>query len=236
MRILDRIALVFFDVLANLKGYEFRQVYAESELADADVIYNEDGHWFPKEVSDDLERYQAGALNIIAYRWGVPAGFVRLGNPKVMNRAYDHLGIDKDGLHPEIQSLIVSKDFRDGAQFVLLGLVKELYTYSVANNITTWSACGKHNLYLTMRRYCKDMRVVKLDTGSMEHPVAQYLYARKMIETYFVMKVSAFAPYSIVKRCVRKMVKKWNLVDTLRTKLQGATLSGTHPLLRIAAE
>ena len=108
----------------------------------------------------------------------------------------------------KFKSLVVSKNFRDGAQFVMLGLVKKLYTYSIANSILTWSACGKRSVYLTMRQYCKNIEVVNVDFKNINHPVTQYLYANNIVETYFIMNVAEFKPSRIFKKLLRRLLKK----------------------------
>jgi hypothetical protein len=205
--ILNKIALLLFDCIALKKGYRFRKVVTEQQQMEANSIYGE-GFSFPAHLEDDIKKYKAGTLNFIAYYKSTPVGTIRLADPKVINRTYEHLGIDKDGEHNEIQSLIVKKEFREGAQFVMLGLVKKVYAYSVRNAICTWSACCKHTVYLTMRRYCKNTQVVPVDFQAINHPVTQHLYANKIIETYFTMEVASFVPWDIFRRFVRKKIRK----------------------------
>jgi len=207
-KFLDKISIASFNAVATAKGYRFKKVDSDEEYDEASAIYNEEAFSFPEHLEADIQRFKAGTLNFIAYHKNDPVGMVRMANPKVINRAYEHYGVDKEGNHHEIQSLVVSKDYRDGAQFVMLGLVKELYVYSVKNSIQTWSACGKRDIYLTMRKYCKDMRVVDVDFKNIDHPVTRYLYANNIVETYFIMNVAAFAPWTILKKCVKKLRKR----------------------------
>jgi len=214
----DTLSFAAFNAIAFFRGYTFKEVVTEQERADFDMIYNEEGFSFPEELMADIQRFKAGTLNYIAYKKGVPAGLVRMANPKVINRAYEHYGVDKEGKHPEIQSLVVRKQFRDGTQFVMLGLVKKIYTYSLAHGITTWSACGKRNMYMTMRRYCKDIEVIDVDFKSVDHPVTRFLCANDIIETYFVMQVAAFAPGKIFKKLAKKVLK--NITGKLNINLK----------------
>lgn len=215
--IFNKLSLIAFDLVAWMKGYSFKKTGIDEK--DANVIYDEEGFSFPEELTEDIQRFKAGTLNYIAYYKGEPAGLVRMADPKVINRAWEHYGIDKEGRHHEIQSLVVRKQFRNGAQFVMLGLVKKIYTYSVANGIKTWSACGRRNVYLTMRRYCKDIEEIDVDFKGIDHPVTRYLVANNIVETYFVMGVGAFAPYLIFKKCVRKIIKPWNIAGRLKKLL-----------------
>lgn len=213
------IAIYLFDAIAFIKGYRFVKVRTKQQYEDMDKVYNEEGFSFPEHLQADIQKYKAGALNFIAYHKGIPAGTIRLASPKIVNRAYDHYGVDKEGKHHEIQSLVVSKDFRDGAQFVMLGLVKKIYTYSIANSIPTWSACGKRSLYLTMRKYCKKMEVIDVDFKKINHPVTQFLYANNIVETYFIMEVSGFKPDEILKKLVKKLLKKSPALHLINGKI-----------------
>src|ERR1043165_9356048 len=134
----DKLAIRLFDVLAAAKGYRFELVDTVAASKDIAVIYDEEGFSFPEELEEDVRKYKAGTLNFIAYYKNIPVGTVRLADPRVVNRAWDHYGVDKEGQHHEIQSLVVRNGYRDGAQFVMLGLVKKLYVYSLANGIKSW--------------------------------------------------------------------------------------------------
>lgn len=206
-QILNKLPIAAFDIIANLRGYRFTIVTTEKEYADANRVFDAEGFSFPPHLDEDVQRFKKGTVNFVAYYRGTPVGMVRLANPKIINRAYEHYGVDREAAHHEIQSLIVRKEYRDGAQFVMLGLIKELYVYSVARGIDSWSACGKRNVYMTMRKYCKGINVIDIDFKNITHPVTQYLYAHNMVETYFIMDVNAFAPWQIFKKCVKKLLK-----------------------------
>ena len=215
----DKLALVLFSIVAAKKGYRFTKVRTEKEYNDANDLYNGQAFSFPEHLREDVQKYKAGTLNFVAYYKDIPVGMVRLANPKVINRAYEHYGVDLEGAHHEIQSLVVKKEYRDGAQFVMLGLVKELYVYSVANSIHTWSGCGVKNVYLTMRRYCKKIEIIDVDFKSIDHPVTQYLHANNIVETYFTMEVDGFSPWQILKKCIKKLVKKWDIFQNIQFSL-----------------
>lgn len=213
--LLDGIAMLVFDMMAWSKGYTFKEVTTPQENDDATTVFASEAFSFPPHLDSDVQRFKKGAVNFIAYHKGLPVGTVRLQNPKIINRAWEHYGVDKNGDHHEIQSLIVKKEFRDGSQFVMLGLVKCLYAYSLANSITTWSACGQKSLYMTMRRYCKNIKVIDIDFQSTLHPVTKYLYQHGKVETYFIMDVKAFAPLQILKKVAKKLARKSSIIEKI---------------------
>ena len=221
---IDKFALLLFDFIAAIKGYRFVKVATEKEFNEANDIYNEEGFSFPEDLEDDVKKYKAGTINFIAYYRNEPVGMVRLADPRIINRAWEHYGVDKDGLHHEIQSLVVRKEYRDGPQFVMLGLVKKLYVYSIGQSIRSWSACGKTNVYMTMRRYCKKTAVIDIDFKSINHPVTQYLYANNIVETYFTMEVASFVPWEILKKYIKKTVKKWDIPGFIKERIAGAAI------------
>jgi len=207
VKAIDKLSIAIFGLIIFLRGYRLTVAHSPRELADAHKLFDEDGIRFPAEIEDDLTRFSNGAVNIVAYYRNEPVGMVRIANPKIANRAYAHLGMDKEGAHHEIQGLIVKKEHRDGAQFVMLGLVRKLYTYSVANKIRTWNACGKRELYLTIRRYCKKTEVIEVDFKSIQHPVTRYLYTHGKLETYFIMDLLGFSPSLILMNFLKKHIK-----------------------------
>jgi len=143
---------------------------------------------------------------------------VRLGDPKIINRPFELYGVDVTGEHYEIQSLVVKKEFREGTQFVMLGLFKTMYVYSRQQGIISWNSCGARNVYLTVRRFCKNISVEEVDFGAINHPLTQYLFANNIIETYFTMEVSSFEPWQILKKFIRQVVKKWELPQIISIK------------------
>ena len=223
--ILNGIVLFIFDILSFFKGYRFEQVASEEESRAADRLYDADGFDFPDNLLPEVRKYNTGARCFIAYYKGELVGVVRLADPKVVNRAYDHYGVDLECEHNEIQNLVVKKEHRDSTQFVMLGLVKEMYVYSVRNAVKTWSACGKRNVYLTMRRYCKDIQVTDIDCGAIDHPLTQYLDRNNIIETYFTMEVASFAPAGILGKYITRSLKQLDIAGRARTAL-------TFPRLR----
>jgi hypothetical protein len=216
----DKLTLLAFDMVAAARGYKFVQATSRKAIEDAASVYNEDGFSFPKHLIDGIKKYKEGTINFIAYHRGMPVGLVRLADPNVINRPYELYGVDREGLHYEIQSLAVKKGFRDGTQFVMLGMVKKLYTYSLQKGITSWCACGAHSVYLSMRRYCKRTEVTDIDFMKIGHPVTSYLFENRIIETYFTMDVSAFEPWEIFRKCVRKLMKKYSLPEYIAEKIR----------------
>jgi hypothetical protein len=209
--ILDKLALLLFDCIAFAKGYRFRRVVSHEQQKEADVIYDDDGYSFPDYIKSKIQKYKVGTTYFIAYHKDTPVGTVGISNPEVINRAYEHLLVDKNGEHHEIQSLSVKRKYRDGAQFVMLGLLRKVYGYSVDSGIKTWSACGNQAVYLTMRRYCKDIQVIPIDfnaVNTLDNPVTRHLLTHKIIETCFIMPVTTFSPWDILRGFLRKKIRK----------------------------
>ncbi len=214
----DKVALLTFNVIAAQKGYQFKKVNTQKEIDDACQVYNEEAFSFPDELKDKVSSYKKSAINFVAYYKDEPVGMVRLGDPKIINRPFELYGVDVTGEHYEIQSLVVKKEFREGTQFVMLGLFKAMYVYSRRQGIISWSSCGARNVYLTIRRFCKNISVEEVDFGAINHPLTQYLFANNIIETYFTMEVSAFEPWQILKKFIRQVVKKWELPQIISIK------------------
>lgn len=218
--ILNKLALFLFDIVGSQKGYRFKKASTDTELDAANRIYEEQAFSFPTHLEAEIQKYKAGTVNFVAYYNNAPVGMVRLANPKVINRAYELYGLDIAGEHYEIQSLVVKQGHRDGAQFVMLGLVKELYVYSIANSILSWSGCGVKGVYLTIRRYCKKSEVIDVDFKKINNPITQYLYANSIVETYFTMEVASFEPWQIFKKFIKKSAKKWAVTEFIRTAIE----------------
>lgn len=204
----NKLALLLFDTIATSKGFCFREVRNETQQGDIDNMYAEEGFTFPDELSDKVRSYKVAGVNFIAYYSGEPVGMVRLADPGVINRPYELYGVDVQGEHFEIQSLLVKRNYREATQFVMLGLFRKMYGYSVKHGVTSWSSCGLRSVYLTMKRFCKKIEVEEVDFANIQHPLTQYLYTHNIIDTYFTMEVTDLEPWDILKRCIRLMLKK----------------------------
>jgi len=206
-KLLNKIALKTFDIIAAKRGFTFKQVETAEEMADINHLYAEEGFSFPDELKPKVIKYKKSTINFIAYHNKMAVGMVRLSDPNVINRPYELYGVDEAGKHYEIQSLVVKKKFRDGTQFVMLGLFKEMYEYSRRNSILYWNSCGARNVYMTMRRYCKEIQQIDIDFDSIRNPLTQFLFTKKIIETYFTMEVDSFEPWKILKKFLRHSVR-----------------------------
>lgn len=204
----NNLALLAYDLVALSRGYRFTVARSQTALDDAATIYHEDGFSFPEHLQEQVEKYKKGVVTFVAYHRGEPVGVVRIANPHIINRPYELYGVDSEGRCCEIQSLTVKKEHRDASQFVMIGLVRKLYAYSLANGVTTWSACGANHIYLTMRRYCKITKAVDINFSSIGNDLTRYLYAHKIIETYFTMDLAGFSPWGIFVQCMKKMIKR----------------------------
>lgn len=217
---LNRTALLLFDLLCYVKGFRFVRVSTAEQETDFDLAYREDGLSFSPEIEETLSRYK-GTIRFIAYYKNQPAGVLRLADPKITNRPRDLHGIDTAGEHFEIQSLAVRKDFREASQFVMLGLFKSMYCYSLRHGVASWICCSSRNVFLTMRRYCKDIQLIDVDFNDRAYPVSQYLYARNVFTTCYSMQVEAFSPWNIFKNFIRFKTRNSNFMHSLKQKLAG---------------
>jgi hypothetical protein len=218
MKIQDVLSMCLFDLIAGVKGYTFKRVTSEQAHSDIDKVYADEGFSFPETLQEKVRSYKTGTVNFIAYYKNIPVGTVRLADPKIINRPYELYRVDVAGEHYEIQSLLVRKDYRDGSQFVMLGLFKAMYAYSVSHNISSWSSCGARNVYLTMRRLCKKIEIEQVDFKSIDNPLTQYLYQNNIIDTYFTMEVASFEPWNILRKFVKQLVKKLDIPEFLKIK------------------
>jgi len=207
-QIFDRAALLFFSSFTRMKGYRFSKVETNNQHADADKIYNEGGFKFPDILQKEVDFYKKNTLRFIAYYNNMPVGTVSLANPRIVNRPYELHGIDENATHYEIQSLLVSKDHRECSQMVFLGLIKEIYLYSVENGISSWISSGMRNMYLTLRRYNKNIKCIKINKDNCKRPLASYLYDHKIVDTCSIMNVEDFKPTKILIKFLKKQLKK----------------------------
>jgi len=215
-KILNKLALASFGAIAGKNGYRFKKVTGKKEIETANQLYSEEAFSFPDELKEKVSSYKRSAINFVAYHNGVPVGMVRLADPKVINRPYELYGVDAAGAHHEIQSLVVKKEYRDGTQFVMLGLFKAMYAYSVRHGISSWNSCGARNVYLTMRRFCKKIEAEDINFAAIDNPLTQYLFANRIIDTYFTIEVSAFEPWGIFKQYITKLTKKWDIYEHVK--------------------
>jgi len=214
--LLNKLTLMCFNLIALTKGYRFKKVSSTREIEDANQLYSEEAFSFPDELKAQVSAYKKSAINFVAYYNGLPVGMVRLADPRVINRPYELYGMDAAGDHHEIQSLVVKKEFRDGTQFVMLGLFKAMYAYSISHGVNSWNSCGARNVYLTVRRFCKKIETEEVNFAAIENPLTQYLYTNNIIETYFTMNVAAFDPWGIFRKYINKLAKRWSVYDSLR--------------------
>lgn len=207
-KIFNQLAISFFSVYSKLRGYKFSQVSTPQENSDADLIFRNEGYKLPEDLEQEMEHYKKNTTRFIAYHHGVPVGIVGLADPKKGNRPFELHGVDEKGQHFEIQSLIVSKKHRECSQLVLLGLFKEMYSYSVRNCIKTWISFGLRQLYITMRRYNKHISLAGINAGANKGVLGTYLYENNIFDSYAVMNVTDFEPTGICLKFLRKRLKK----------------------------
>ncbi len=199
-KILNKLALRSFDILAAKRNFTFKPVDGQKEYDDLNRFYEQEG-----PTTDDQKakvvKYRKGTINFIAYYRNEPIGMVQLVDPNVSGaRAYQQFGVDQAGRHYSIQNLAVKKDLKEGEQFVMLGLFKEMYAYSQKYGITYWNSGGARNVYLTMRRYCQEIEKINIDFDSIRNPLTQYLCTKKIIETNFTLEVDALEPWKVLKK------------------------------------
>lgn len=207
-KLLDRAAIVFFSCYAKARGYKFSLVTTAGQNAAAEKIFDEGGYKLPVNFADEMEPYKEGAVKFIAYHKNKPVGTVGLADPKVANRPFHLHSIDEKGEHFEIRGLVVSKEHRDCTQLVLLGLFKEMYIYSTRNAIRSWISLGLKSLYLTMRRYNRNIQMVTITENNYRMPIAAYMYKHNIFDSCSVMNVADFSPYKICAKFIRKRAKK----------------------------
>lgn len=213
--IANQLVIQFFNMIAFFRGYRFKIVTSEKEMADFETIYHEDGFSLPPQLQRMNARYKAGAISFIAYYRKTPIGTARLGNPKIKNRPFELFGLDEKGEHFEIQSLMVKKGFRDGAHFVMLGLFKAMYVYSVKHAIPSWISGSTRSVYLTIRRYNKRIQILEKQCKHINNPLTDYVYANDIVDIYYTMNVADFAPVLIFKKFIRHFMKQMNFVPAL---------------------
>lgn len=206
--LVDKLTILGFNIIAFFKGYRFKQVENGSEFHDFETLYASGGFHFPEELEAKVNEYKHAAVNFIAYYKGVPVGTVRLGDPNIKNRPFELLGIDEKAEHFEIQSLMVKKEFRDGTHFVMLGLFKAMYVFSIKHSVSSWISGSTRSVYQTIRRYNKNMKIIEQNQQNFESPVANYLFANNIIDFYYTMQVKDFSPQNIFKIFLNQLIKQ----------------------------
>lgn len=219
LSITDQIAILFFNALAFLKGYRFKEAKTASELKDFETAYKADGFYLPSQLDQMMKEYKSGATHFIAYYRGKAVGTVRLGNPNVKNRPFELHGLDEKAEHFEIQNLMVRKEYRDGSQFVMLGLFKAMYVFSKKNNVFSWISGSTRSVYQTMRRYNKKIEILEHNYHTIRNPLTDYLYANNILDFHYTMRVADFSPKAILKKFISKLSRQIKLFPQLETQV-----------------
>ncbi len=206
-KLFDHVAISVFGAIARMKGYQFRLVATEKEKMDAEWLFRTQGYKLPSDFEREMYDYKPEAIRFIAYHMDKVVGTVSLADPAAINRPYLLHGLDADGEHFEIQSLIVSKDHRECSQLVLLGLFKEMYQWSLKNGIRSWISLGLRQLYITMRRYNKQIKLLPIGAENRSHPIAAWLFANHIFDSCAVMYVEDFSPFRILMKFLKKRLK-----------------------------
>jgi hypothetical protein len=206
--IINNIAIQIFNLIALFRGYRFVEVKTARQAADFDSVYKDEGLHFPANLEEMVQAYQAGTVSFVAYCKGVPVGTVRLGDPRIRNRPFELFGLDEKGEHFEIQSLMVKKQFREGTQFVMMGLFKAMYVYSLRNSIRTWISGSTMRVYRAIRRYSPDIRILEKKCQDIDHPLTKYVYDNHIVEFYYSLKVSDISPVNTISRFLSQVAKQ----------------------------
>jgi hypothetical protein len=196
-----------FKLIVWWRGIKILPLNQPKLEADMKAIYDQHGFVFPNELQPFVDKYKQGTISFIAYIQNQPAGIVRLGNPNVVNRPYELYGMDKTGESYEIQSLVVCPPFRSGSQLVMLSLLNAIYQHALVNNIQSWCAASRRDVYLTMRKFNPTIQLVDIDFKNIQHPLTQYLVKHKIIERYYRMDVDGFNPSQILTLLIKKLLR-----------------------------
>lgn len=197
------LAIKVFNLIAWTRNFRFQQVASMQEEADFIAVQQLEGFDFPEEMEEKLAVYKNGGVRFIAYLGRKPVGIIRLADPQIVNRPLELYGLDAEGQHHEIQHLTVAREYRDGSQFVMLGLFKAIYQYSIRHRIQSWISCSTRHVYRSMRRYSHDIQLLDVDFEHFEHPVTRYMYRRGIFDTCYVMQVNGFSPVRILRRFLK---------------------------------
>lgn len=207
-KLFNSLAISFFAAFTRLKGYKFCLVTTDEQKRDADEIFKNEGYKLPGNFEKEIEIYKKNTIKFIAYYKNKPVGTIGLADPKIANRPYDLHGIDEKGEHFEIQSLIVSKKHRECSQLVLLGLFKEMYLYSIKHSVKSWISFGLRQLYMTLRRYNRNISHISINKNANVLPIARYLYEQNVFDSCSVMNVEGFQPGTICMKFLKKRLRK----------------------------
>ena len=203
----DQIAICSFSLISFLKGYRFLLVGSMREESDFEKVNQGAGVPYTPEIASKLRIYKNGGVRFIAYHGKKPVGTVRLGDPNIINRPFEVFHVNEDCLHYEIQNLSVVKEYREGSQFIMLGLFKAMYCYSRYNRIESWMGFSTYGVFRTMRRYNKDIRRVDIDAGVTANPIARFLCRRGIVEICYTMSVDSFSPSCIFMQFLKYKLK-----------------------------
>ncbi len=210
-RISDQLSILIFNILATCKGYRFEQVKDLQDCNTANLFYSSEGFVFANPSKEKIRLNRAGVVCFLAYHKDVPVGVVKLVDPHKVNLEYEVYGMEETGIDYEIQHVLVKKATGVDHAFVLLGLFKAMYQYSVSNTILTWSAEGVRDIYMTLRQYCNMQQVTGTGMDNRKNPLAKYLRTKQITESSFTMEVAVFRPFEILTKNIVQRIRRTEL-------------------------
>jgi hypothetical protein len=217
-KLLNKFAVTVFNIMAARRQFYFRQVATPEDFADINRLCGE------LEPNQQPITYKKSTVNFIAYCNNIPVGMVHLCNPTSATRSADLYGPDGNFKYYDIQNLLVKNMDGASTQFIMLGLFKEMYSYSIKHFVLYWNANGCRNVYVTMRRYCQEIERIDIDFDSIRNPLTQYMATKKITGARVSMEVAAIEPWKILKKFVHNTIKSYATAAAIPSPLKIKTI------------
>ena len=222
VRLFDAAAMGLYPFVARALGYRFRTGNDHDLVRDAHavhgVVWSEKGMAPPPGAASVAARYdRAVSTWIVAYHRGVPVGTMALLD---LRRASVTLEIARKLPPPdldldttrEIARLAILRAHRGGAQTVMIGLLREMLAWSVANDIAMLFSGALPTLFEVYRRFNPTARIVEpADDHAPEDPtLARYfenIRAEAARGIHFTFEVAGASPWNVFSRFLRRRVR-----------------------------
>jgi len=197
--------MVMFDIISTLKGYRFKRIDSVEECSDANHFYDMEGAGCDKPSKEKVRMGRIGKINFAAYHNGKMVGAVRLSDPWIASQGHEIFGFDDFGIVYEIEGLAIKAGGDINKTFVMLGLFKTMYLFSVKHFILSWSANNMKNVCNLLKGFCSAANHDSSTERNDEYPPKDYHVTKKIRSTTFSIDVASLEPSIACK----KYISQW---------------------------
>jgi hypothetical protein len=221
-RAFDALAMATFPWVARLAGYTFAVGKTPRLRTDAQAVLHD--VWRPKGVitPDDVawvgERFLLGGTWVLAYHRGAPVGVMGLFDPREVSpnleynrkRLPQHLDVARTR---EIARLAVAPAHRGGAQWVMVGLLREMLRWSQAGGVALLLTSATPALFRVYRHFNPTARQVDApDVVEPEpEPFTRYFRSPRAVtgaQVLFTFEVAGARPWDVFARFLAAALRR----------------------------